>query len=109
MNSSTSRCDPNVAPVDQPRLVEVIEHEGGLTISTYEFPKRPPDDQIEHDREKRVFRATEREGKTAVFRDEPVRFLVAEPDPVTGELAPVANRRGEPKYIYLCREERGRG
>jgi hypothetical protein len=44
-----------------------------------------------------------------VFRDEAVRFLVAEPDPETGELDPVVNYRGEPKYLYLCREERERG
>ncbi len=45
------------------------------------------------------------DGKTEYFRDSPVRFLVVEPDPRTGELKP-AIRMGRPEYIYLCREDR---
>ena len=58
--------------------------------------------------EKHVFRVAEPDGKTAVFRDEPVRFLVVARDPQTGEMMPVM-KRGEPEYLYLCREDRERG
>jgi hypothetical protein len=36
---------------------------------------------------------------------QPIRHLVVEPDPETGELKPVVER-GSPTYLYLCREER---
>ena len=49
-----------------------------------------------------------RSGKTAVFRDEPVRFLVAMRNPKTGETLP-SPQYGEPEHLYLCREERERG
>jgi hypothetical protein len=39
------------------------------------------------------------------FRDNPVRHLVVEPDPQTGEMRPVTER-GQPAYFYLSREER---
>ena len=69
---------------------------------------RSPRVKVEHDRETRVFRIVESNGRTAVFRDEPVRFLVVVRSPQTGETMPVM-RYGEPEYLYLCREERQRG
>src|SRR5438874_13815956 len=88
---------------DAPRLLEVIEDQGG-TRYIYECPDPPPRVRVDHDEEKRLFRVTGPDGETAVFRDQPVRFLVVEPDPQTGELTPVT-RSGEPKYLYVCREE----
>ena len=72
-----------------------------------ESPTRPTTAPFafEHDREKGIFRITGPSGEVEVFRDKPVRHLVVEPDPVTGELKPVL-RRGSPTYLYLCREER---
>jgi hypothetical protein len=64
-----------------------------------------PPPRIEHDREKKLYRITDHDGKTDVFRGEPVRFLVVEPDSKTGELKPVTYG-GQPRYLYLCREER---
>jgi hypothetical protein len=73
----------------------------------YGFSGHTPRLNVEHDPEKRVFRITGADGKVSVFRDEPVRFLVATRDPRTGETMP-ALRYGEPEYLYLCREERER-
>jgi hypothetical protein len=64
-----------------------------------------PPPRIEHDRKKKLYRFTDQDGKTDVFRDEPVRFLIVEPDRETGELRP-ATYGGLPQYLYLCREER---
>jgi hypothetical protein len=66
-----------------------------------------PPPRMEHDREKRLYRITDHDGKTELFRDEPVRFLVVEPDRETGDLRPVTYG-GLPHYLYLCREERER-
>jgi hypothetical protein len=64
-----------------------------------------PPTKVDHDREKKLFQITGPDGKTEYFRDSPVRFLVVEPDPGTGEMKP-AMLMGRPKYLYLCREER---
>jgi YD repeat-containing protein len=64
-----------------------------------------PPPRIEHDREKKLYRITDQDGKTEVFRDEPVRFLVVEPNRETGELR-LVTYGGMPHYLYLCREER---
>jgi len=39
------------------------------------------------------------------LRDNPARYLVVDPDPDTGEMRP-ARKHGDPKFIYLCREDR---
>ena len=70
-------------------------------------PRTAPDYKFEHDTQKRLFVLTAPGGKPEYFRDNPVRQLLVEPDPETGELRPVI-MRGKPAYIYLCREERRR-
>jgi hypothetical protein len=91
---------------DAPRLISVSNSpDGQRTTLTYELRRQAPRVRVEPDREKRVFRVVEPTGKTAVFRDEAVPFLVVEPDAETGEMKP-ALRLGEPQVLYLCREER---
>ena len=60
---------------------------------------------FEHDKQKRLFILKRPDGKVEHFRDNPVRQLLVEPDPETGEMRPVI-QRGQPVYLYLCREER---
>ncbi len=59
----------------------------------------------EHDPDKGIFRIRWPDGEVEVFRDKPIRHLVVEPDPETGEFQPVV-KRGCPTYLYLSREER---
>jgi hypothetical protein len=66
---------------------------------------RTPSFTFEHDKQKRLFVLTWPDGKTEKFRDNPVRHLMVEPDPGTGEMRPVI-KRGRPAYLYLSREER---
>lgn len=74
------------------------------TVSFYEIPEDPRLFSFAHDRTKCVFIITKRDGSTELFRDNPVRYLVVEPDPQTGELHPVS-KCGRPVYLYLCREQ----
>jgi hypothetical protein len=60
---------------------------------------------FEHDCQKGIFRLRPSDGEVEAFRDKPVRHLVVEPDAQTGEFRPVV-KRGQPTYLYLCREER---
>jgi hypothetical protein len=62
---------------------------------------------FERDKDKRLFKVAGPDGKTELFRDNPTRFLLVEPDPESGEMQPVI-QRGRPAFIYLCREERER-
>ena len=41
-----------------------------------------------------MFIITKQDGSTELFRDNPVRYLVVEPDPQTGELRPTAKWAG---------------
>jgi hypothetical protein len=77
----------------------------GSVTYTYEIPEDPRLFSFAHDRTKCVFIITKRDGSTELFRDNPVRHLVVEPDPQTGELRPMA-KCGRPVYLYLCREQR---
>jgi hypothetical protein len=71
---------------------------------SYDFDAPVGSFTFEHDEERRVFRLTDAEGKTAYFRDKPARYLVVEPDSHSGEMRP-ATKYGEPVYLYLCRED----
>ena len=71
----------------------------------YTIEPRPQAFTFEHDRQKRLFIIRWPDGNTECFRDNPARQLLVEPDPETGEMRPVV-RRGQPVYLYLCREER---
>ena len=77
----------------------------GVTTYTYEIGEEPWQFTFTHDPAKGVFVLAKPDGTTERFRDNPERHLVVEPDPVTGELRP-AVKRGQPTYIYLCREQR---
>jgi hypothetical protein len=107
VDSTNSSSDSGEATNDEPRMVRIVEY-GDEARYVYEFPERSSRVNVEHDLAKRVFRIMESNGRTAVFRDEPVRFLVVARSPQTGETMPVM-RYGEPEYLYLCREERQRG
>jgi YD repeat-containing protein len=84
---------------------------GRITTYTYDDEGRrlsvsEPDSQVircERNPEKRVFEISGPGGQTTEFHDRAVRFLVVEPDPITGALQPVFSG-GKPKVIYLCRE-----
>jgi hypothetical protein len=64
-----------------------------------------PPPRIDHDRDKKLYRIIDHDGESDLFRGEPLRFLIVEPDRETGELKPVTDG-GQPRYLYLCREER---
>jgi len=114
MNSDqdSPRSKPGASP-GEPTMVEVSESVGsdgrGMTTYTYSFEVDPwvQSFTFEHDKEKRVFRLTDAEGKAEYFRDNPARYLVVEPDLETGGMRP-AIQHGKPKLIYLCREDRER-
>jgi hypothetical protein len=92
--------DPGIDEERQPFDLVRVGEAGWLRPGEEKPPPR-----IEHDREKKLYRITDHDGKTDLFRDEPVRFLVVEPDRETGKLKPVTYC-GLPHYLYLCREER---
>jgi hypothetical protein len=79
-----------------------------VTTFTYDCSSSRARDEpawtIEHDPKKGVFRLTDPDGVTAVFRNKALRYLVLNPDPETGELAPVV-LRGQPLFWYLCLEK----
>ncbi len=77
----------------------------GLTTYTYEIGEEPWQFTFTHDAATGVYVLAKPDGTTEQFRDNPARHLVVERDPVTGELRPVV-KRGQPTYIYLCREQR---
>jgi hypothetical protein len=79
-----------------------------VTTFTYDRSRPSARDEpkwtVEHDPKKGVFRLTDPDGVTAVFRNKALRYLVLNPDPETGELAPVV-LRGQPLFWYLCLEK----
>ncbi len=77
----------------------------GVATYTYSYDPEPPLYEFEHLEENGLFALTGADGQTEYFRDRPTRYLVVEPDPTTGEFAPVAKRRG-PVFLWLCGEER---
>jgi hypothetical protein len=101
----------------EPCTVTISYDYGGGVVETYSETITPeemaariaaiqPPYVFEHDAEKGIFRLTWANGEVEVFRDRPVRYLVVEPDPRTGQMRPVAARRDWPMVVYLCREER---
>jgi hypothetical protein len=82
-------------------MTDTYDCEGKNVTITYSVPFGPTA-TCDHDRDKRLFRLTEPDGKTTEFHDRAVRCLVVEPDPETGEMEPVM-RRGRPKVICLCK------
>ena len=77
----------------------------GVVTYTYEVCEAPRHFSFAHDRTRGLYVVTGPDGTTELFRDNPVRYLVVEPDPQTGELQP-AVKYGRPVYLYLCREQR---
>ena len=107
MDTTTPATDDGQGADAEPRLVSVSKDDGAPRY-VYAFPGRPCRVRVEHDRDKRLFRIVGPDGKTSVFRDEPVRFVVVVRDPRTGDTMPML-RYGEPEYLDLCREEREGG
>jgi hypothetical protein len=84
----------------------VMRPDGSVVISAVWCPDPPvPAFTFAHDKQKGHFVLTWPDGRTERFRDNPVRHLVVEPDPETGEMRPVTRYR-QPTYLYLSREER---
>jgi len=112
MNSDTnapSHVDGRVAYTydSANKLIMTSELITSIKIATYNDPAEPHAEQLqfEHDRQNRLFVVTLPDGKTERFRDNPVRHLIVEPDPQSGEMRPVI-KHGQPAYLYLSREER---
>jgi hypothetical protein len=106
MYDSSGRIVASISPGPSFFEEQVTIQPDGRTGGEWLRPgEESPPTQVDHDREKKLFRITGTDGKTEYFRDAPVRFLVVEPDPRTGEMKP-AMLGGRPKYLYLCREER---
>ena len=108
-DSSSPRPAADSSRDSESRLSEVrdVTKDDGSVETRYEYfvePQTPPF-TFEHDKQKRLFILTWPDGKTERFRDNPARQLMVEPDPETGEMRPVI-KRGQPVYVYLCREER---
>jgi hypothetical protein len=78
---------------------------GRAVTAVYEYDVKPQPFTFEHNREKRVFTLTGRDGKIQQFRDNPTRYLMVESDVENGAMRPVTEQ-GRPVIIYLCREER---
>jgi hypothetical protein len=74
-----------------------------MTVFTYSCPAPAKPDRIEHDPKKRTLRLTRPDGTAIAFRDQPLRFLVVEPDPKSGKLRPAVSM-GKAKVVYLCPE-----
>jgi hypothetical protein len=94
------------------QLVQILRERGISAytyqrITTYTYDAAPPTHRIEHDPQQRLFRITDPDGNTSAFRAEPVRFLIVEADPQTGQPTP-ALKHGRPQYLIVCREERER-
>ena len=67
---------------------------------------RKPNVEITRDPARHVIKITGRDGKTALFEDKPIRYLVMDRNPQTKALEPVIIF-GEPLYYYLAREVGG--
>jgi hypothetical protein len=114
MNSDSPDSDrtPQITAIEtgQParRMLWYSYDDGGggeVTTYSYEIGEEPWQFTFTHDTATGVYVLNKSDGTTERFRDKPARHLVVEPDPVTGELRP-AVKRGQPTYLYLCREQR---
>ncbi len=77
----------------------------GVVTCTYEVREAPRHFSFDHDRTRGLYVVTQPDGTTELFRDNPVRYLVVEPDPQTGELR-AASKDGRPVHVYRWREQR---
>jgi hypothetical protein len=94
---------PLIPQVISTRTVGRRRGAGARTVFTYPCPERAIPDRVEHDPERRALRLTRPDGTAIAFRDQPVRFLVVEPDPQSGKLRPAISM-GKAKVVYLCPE-----
>jgi hypothetical protein len=74
------------------------------TTYTYHLEETEPAFRVEHDKSKGLFVLTHSDGQVETFRDKPVKHLLVEPYPATGEMRPVV-KHGAPSVIYLCRAD----
>ncbi len=98
---------PDPARADEPARwpAPVFEATPGVVTFTYEAREAPRQFSFAHDRARGLYVVIQPDGTTELFRDNPVRYLVVEPDPQSGEVRP-AVKFGRPVYLYLCREHR---
>jgi hypothetical protein len=91
--SSSPRSDGDSARDNEYRLSEVrqVTREDGSVETWYRYLVEPdtPAFVFEHDKRNRLVILTWPDGRTERFRDNPVRHLLVEPDPQTGEMRPV--------------------
>jgi hypothetical protein len=79
---------------------------GNGAVCTYQYEPEPCRFRVKHDRRKHLIRISGPDGEMSEFEDKPVRFLVVETDPKTGEPRPCF-AGGKPKVMLLCREASG--
>ena len=93
-----SRPDHKPEIIPRPETVTTFVYDAGPPVPAFRFS---------HGTQKRLFVLTWPDGKTEHFRDNAARQLMVEPDPDSeaGAMRPVI-KRGQPVYVYLCREER---
>jgi hypothetical protein len=91
--SSSPRSDGDSARDNgyRPSEVRQVTKEDGSVETWYRYLVEPDTPAIvfEHVKRDRLFILTWPDGRTERFRDNPVRHLVVEPDPQTGEMRPV--------------------
>ena len=112
MNSNPDRTEPTPHDESSPdaagRYVlsyKITDSTGVITTYVYSLKEEPAGFSFTHEQARGLFVLTTKEGKIERFREKPMRYLVVEPDPETGELRPTV-KYGEPVYLYLCREGR---
>jgi hypothetical protein len=96
-----------VAQEGEPAATSYESPPGAMVTYTYNYTIPTPLSHFSfsHDTAMGRFIVTNSDGTAELFRDKPLRYLVVEPDPNTGELRPAA-KHGRPVYLYLCREDR---
>jgi hypothetical protein len=95
---------PALVPQTTPmRTVSRRRGAGLTTVYTDSCPAPANPNRVEHDPAKHTLRLDRPDGTTISFRDQPVRFLVVEPDSNSGKLR-LAVSMGKAKVIYLCPE-----
>jgi hypothetical protein len=68
---------------------ETVRSDAPVTTTytpSYDFDPRAESFTFEHDKENRVFRLADAEGKAECFHDKPARYVVVVPDPDIGEM-----------------------
>ena len=102
-DKSQSRYDSTECQNGHPLSAPPTNGSTNRTVLTYQYEPEPCRFRIRHNKRRHLFRITGPDGETNEFDDRPVKLLVVEPDPKTGEFRPCFVG-GKPKVIYLCWE-----